>query len=110
MSVDVGTTLLDQLLGGLFAFKGDEGKVLWLIVLALINRSDDLGHGAKSYEMSLNLLVGDALGGEVAKVDLALLGLGLLAGDLFALDHVGLLGGGSVDSRAVLEQDEGKAS
>ena len=60
--------------------------------------------------MRLNVLVGDALGGEVAQVDLALLGLGLLAGDLLALDDVGLLGGGSLDAGAVLEQDEGEPS
>ena len=110
MAVDVGASLLDQLLCGLFALKGDEGKVLGLVVLALVHGADNLSHGAKSDEVSLNLLVGDALGGEVAEVDLALLGLGLLAGDLLALDHVGLLGGGPVDSCAVLEQDEGKTS
>ena len=60
--------------------------------------------------MRLNVLVSDALGGEVAQVDLALLGLGLLAGDLLALDDVGLLGGGSLDAGAVLEQDEGEPS
>ena len=60
--------------------------------------------------MRLNVLVGDALGGEVAQVDLALLGLGLLAGDLLALDDVGLLGGGRLDAGAVLEQDEGEPS
>ena len=60
--------------------------------------------------MRLNVLVSDALGGEVAQVDLALLGLGLLAGDLLALDDVRLLGGGSLDAGAVLEQDEGEPS
>ena len=60
--------------------------------------------------MRLNVLVSDALGGEVAQVDLALLGLGLLAGDLLALDDVGLLGGGRLDAGAVLEQDEGEPS
>ena len=60
--------------------------------------------------MRLNVLIGDALGGEVAQVDLALLGLGLLAGDLLALDDVGLLGGGRLDAGAVLEQDEGEPS
>ena len=60
--------------------------------------------------MRLNVLVGDALGGEVAQIDLALLGLGLLAGDLLALDDVGLLGGGRLDAGAVLEQDEGEPS
>ena len=60
--------------------------------------------------MRLNVLVSDALGREVAQVDLALLGLGLLAGDLLALDDVGLLGGGRLDAGAVLEQDEGEPS
>ena len=110
MSVDGGGAFLDQLFGGLFSLKGDKGKVLWFIVLALVHRPHNLGNRAKCNKVSLNLLIGDALGREVAEVDLALLGLGLLAGDLLALDDVGLLGGGRLDAGAVLEQDEGEPS
>ena len=110
MSVDGGGAFLDQLFGGLFSLKGDKGKVLWFIVLALVHRPYNLGNRAKCNKVSLNLLIGDALGGEVAEVDLALLGLGLLAGDLLSLDDMSLLTGGGLYPGAVLEQDEGETS
>merc|ERR1719429_841213 len=110
VSIDGGGAFLDQLFGGLLSLKGDKGKVLWFIVLALVHRPHNLCNRAKCNKVSLNLLIGDALGGEVAEVDLALLGLGLLAGDLLPLDHVGLLAGGGINACAVLEQDEGKSS
>ena len=110
VTIDSGAALLHQLLGGLLALEGDEGEVLWFIVLALVHGSHHLGHGSKCNEVSLDLLVGDALGWKIAQVDLALLGLGLLAGDLLPLDHVRLLAGGGLDAGAVLEQDEGESS
>ena len=109
VAIDVGGALLHQLLGSLLPLKGDKSKVLWLIVLALVHGPHNLSHGAKGDKVSLNLLVGDSLSGKVAQVDLALLGLGLLARDLLALDHMSLLAGGGLNASAVLEQDEGKS-
>ena len=60
--------------------------------------------------MGLNLLVGHALGGQVTQVNLALLGLGLLAGDLLSLDDMSLLTSGGLYPGAVLEEDEGETS
>ena len=107
-AVDGGGPLLDQLLGGLLPVEGDESEVLGFIVLALVHRSHHLGDGPKCGEVRLDLLVADSLWRKVAQVDLALLGLGLLAGDLLPLHDVRLLPGGGGQALHVLEQDEGK--
>merc|ERR1712183_211009 len=109
-SIDGGGTLLDQLLGSLLPVEGDESKVLGFIVLALVHRSHHLGNGAKRGEVCLYVLIADSLWRKVAQVDLALLGLGLLAGDLLPLHDVGLLSGGGGQTLHILEQDEGKPS
>ena len=109
MTIDRGLTLFDQLFCCLLPLKGDEGKVLWLVVLALVHRPDHLGHGAEGDKVGLDLLVGHPLGGKVAQVDLALLGLGLLASDFLSLDNMSLLAGGGLYPSAVLKQDEGES-
>ena len=110
VAIDGGLTLLNQLLGCLLPLEGDEGKVLWLVVLALVHWPDHLGHGPEGDKVGLDLLVGHALSGQVAQVDLTLLGLSLLTGDLLSLDNVSLLSCGGLYPSAVLKQDEGKSS
>ena len=110
VAIDGGLTLLDQLLCCLLPLEGDEGKVLWLVVLALIHGPHNLSHGPKGDEVGLNLLVADPLSGKVAQVDLALLGLGLLTSNLLSLNNMSLLSCGGFYASAVLEQDEGKSS
>ena len=108
-AVDGGGTLLDQLLGCLLPVEGDESKVLGFIVLALVDWSNHLGDRAKRGEMCLNVLIADSLWRKVAEVDLPLLGLSLLAGDLLPLHDVSLLPGGRGQTLHILEQDEGES-
>ena len=108
-TVDGGGALLDQLLGSLLPVEGDESKVLGFIVLALVHWPHHLGNRAKCGEMCLNVLIADSLWRKVAQVDLALLGLSLLAGDLLPLHDVSLLPGGRGQALHILEQDEGKS-
>ena len=105
-TVDGRGALLDQLLGSLLPVEGDERKVLGFIVLALVHRPHHLGNRAKGGEVCLYVLITDPLWRKVAQVDLALLGLGLLAGDLLPLHDVRLLSGGGGQTLNILEQDE----
>ena len=52
----------------------------------------------------LDVLDRDALGGQLANIDLALLGLGLLARHLLPLDHVRLLGARGIQALGVLKR------
>merc|ERR1719333_1439823 len=106
VAIDGGLTLLHQLLCCLLPLEGDEGKVLWLVVLALIHWSHNLSHGPEGNKVGLNLLVADPLSGQVAKVDLALLGLSLLTSNLLSLNNMSLLSRGGFYPSAVFEQDE----
>ena len=109
-SIDSRGAFLHQLLGRLLPVKGDKREVLWFIVLALVHGSHHLGHGAEGGKVCLDILIADTLGGQVAQVDLALLGLRLLAGDLLPLDDVRLLACSGAQTLHVLEQNEGESS
>merc|ERR1719397_2086373 len=92
VAVDGGGALLDHLLRSLLPVEGDEAEVLWFIILALVNRPHHLCHWPVLSKVILDILDRDALGGQLANIDLALLGLGLLARHLLPLDHMRLLG------------------
>ena len=56
VTIDGAASLLNQLLGDSLSLKCDKTKVLGLIVLHLVNGSDDLGNVTKLTEVFLDLV------------------------------------------------------
>lgn len=104
MALDVDRGLLEQLVGRLLLLVGHEAEVLGLVVFAPVDRPLDLDDGAELGEVFPDVVLGDVVL-ELSDVDLALLGSGLLDGDLLALDDV-LLSKNFVQGFNILEDDE----
>ena len=104
LALDVDRGLLEQLVGRLLLLVGHEAEVLGLVVFAPVDRPLDLDDGAELGEVFPDVVLGDVVL-ELSDVDLALLGSGLLDGDLLPLDDV-LLSKNFVQGFNILEDDE----
>ena len=89
MSSDDATSLLYQLLCHALPLERDETEVLGLVVLAFIDRSDDLGDGSVLAEVFLDVLFPQSRVGQLANIHLTGLDVCLLHGDTFALIIIG---------------------
>jgi len=110
VTIDGGGSLLHHLLSRLFSLKSNKTKVLWFVILALVNRPHHLCHRSELCKVSLNVLHSNPLCWQLPHVDLALLGLGLLAGHLLTLDNMRLLSTGRRQAISFLEHNEGESS
>ena len=85
MTVDSAASFLNQLLGDPLPLEGDKAEVLWFIVLALVDGSDDLADGAVLAEVLLDLVLTHPVLGKLADINLTGLNVCLLDSDTFPL-------------------------
>ena len=89
VSSDDATSLLDQLLSHALSLERDETEVLGLVVLAFVDRSDDLGDGSVLAEVFLDVLFSQSRVGQLANIHLAGFDVCLLHSDTFTLIKFG---------------------